>query len=472
MLLLTDNIENPCLLSDFYQITMAAAYFEKQRFNDEAAFQLFFRRLPFKGGFALAGGISDAINYITNFHFDKDSLLYLASLKSNSGSKLFKDDFLAFLADIKANVRVEGIKDGNLIFPNEPIIRIEGPLGICQLLETALLNIINFQTLISTKAARIKLAAQNRMVVDFGLRRAQGFNGAISASKAAYIGGIDATSNMWLAKNFLIPLNGTMAHSFIMSYSKEFDAFKDYAELFPDNCVLLVDTYDSLLGVKKAVEVFLDLKKKGHSPIGIRLDSGDLLSLSKSARLILDNAGLKECIIIASGDLDEYIINRLIENGAPIDAFGVGTRLITAFDEPALGGVYKLFAIKEEDSWRDTFKISNSKEKEIWPGRQAIRRSIKNGIYNGDLVYALTEDNNKIKKPEREHESFELHTLLYDQQKNFYHDNSLAEARARAELELSRLPKELTRLHPTKTSYTVSFDDALCKKRALMEQAR
>src|SRR5579871_4181237 len=356
--ILHHQLKNTCLLTDFYQFTMAQAYFQHGRENTSAVFHLFFRKNPFNGNWALIAGINDALDFVREFFVDDDSLAYLSQAKTSSGAPLFSEQFLSFLQKAKPVIDVRGVLDGDILFPFEPILRIEGPLYLCQLLETPILNIVNFQTLIATKAARIKLAARGKPVLEFGFRRAQGFDGAIAATKGAFIGGIDATSNVWAAKMFEIPLGGTQAHSFIMSYQHQIDAFYDFANTFPENCVLVVDTIDPIKGIDDAIKVFSQLKKQGHKPMGIRLDSGDLVYLSKAAKSAFGRAGLHECKIIASGDLDEYEIARLEEAFAPIDIYGVGTRLVTAHDDPALGGVYKLSAVQENGVWRSTFKPS------------------------------------------------------------------------------------------------------------------
>ncbi|HXW53595.1 MAG TPA: nicotinate phosphoribosyltransferase [Myxococcota bacterium] len=454
-------VKNACLLTDFYQFTMAQAYFHQGRHDNKAVFHLFFRRNPFNGNWALVSGINDALDFVSHFKFDGDSINHLATMKNSRGKPFFSEEFLSFLSQAKPRLDIASVKDGEIVFPFEPILRIEGPIFLCQLLETPLLNIVNFQTLIATKAARMVDAAQNKPVVDFGFRRAQGFDGAISASKAAFIGGIRATSNMWASKNFSIPASGTQGHSFVMSYRKQRDAFLDFASVFPDDCVVVVDTFSAMAGIDDAVAVFSELKKKGHQPMGLRLDSGDLIQLSRAARTALDRAGLYDCKIIASGDLDEYEIARLEEAKAPIDVYGVGTRLVTAHDDPALGGVYKLAALEEKGIWRDTFKASTAIGKESWPGPQTIVRTFHEGkmvsdhiVHPKDRALAqLTEDQK------------ELLGLLMRQGSFATPKQDLLSARADAVKSLAALPAAL-RSRSKAPPYPVVFDDAILRKKA------
>lgn len=383
---------NPALLNDFYQITMANGYFISGIAEKTACFQLFFRKAPFLSNFSIACGLENVIEYIQSFSFQDDDLEYLSLLTHANGKVLFEKRFLTYLKNLKLNCDIEAVIEGTIVFAQEPMLRITGPLLQCQLLETPILNMLNFQTLIATKAARICQAAQNDEVTDFGFRRAQGFDGGISASRAAFIGGVHATSNVYAAKKYGIPVKGTLGHSWVMAFLREDEAFLAYADAMPDNCVFVVDTYQSINGIQNAINVGLYLKKKNHRLLGIRLDSGDLTVLSKQARHMLDAAGFQDTLIIASGDLDEYQITYLKEAGAPINAWGVGTKLITAFEEPALGGTYKLVAIKEENSWRSCSKISDDKNKTTIPGRTQVRRYQKQGRFVADIIYnALSE---------------------------------------------------------------------------------
>lgn len=376
------------LLTDLYQLTMAYGCWKTENTDKEGIFNLFFRKNPFKGGFTIACGIEQALEMLENFHFDGTDIEYLATLSGNNGKPLFEKGFLDYLADLKFTCDVEAVREGTLVFPHEPLLRITGPVLQCMILETPLLNVINFQSLIATKAARICQAAGGEPVLEFGLRRAQGVNGAISASRAAYIGGCASTSNVLAGKLFGIPVKGTHAHSWVMSFDSELDSFREYARAMPNNCLFLVDTYNTLEGVKNAVIVGQELRREGHEMVGIRLDSGDLAYLSIEARKILDAGGFKDAIICASNDLDEHIITSLKQQGATITLWGVGTKLATGYDQPALGGVYKLVALKEKDgSWQHKIKLSEQAIKITNPGKLQIRRYYENGQAIGDMLF-------------------------------------------------------------------------------------
>jgi nicotinate phosphoribosyltransferase len=376
------------LLTDLYQLTMAYGYWKLGRADQEAAFHLFFRRPPFAGGYAVAAGLGLAIDYIRNFQFDATDTEYLASLNGNDGEPLFERGFLDYLTTLRLTCDIDAMPEGTVAFGQEPLLRVRGPILQCQLLETPLLNIINFQTLIATKATRICTVAAGQPVIEFGLRRAQGIDGALSASRAAYIGGCAATSNVLAGKLFGIPVKGTHAHSWVMSFDTEMDAFERYAEVMPNNCVFLVDTYDTLEGMRQAVEVGRKLRETGHEMIGVRLDSGDLAYLSVEARKILDEAGFANAAIIASNDLDEHIMESLRTQGAQIAVWGVGTRLATAYDQPALGGVYKLGALRDENGrWQPKLKLSEQAVKTSIPGVLQVRRFENEHGLVGDMIY-------------------------------------------------------------------------------------
>src|SRR2546422_1193636 len=323
-------ISGRALLTDLYQLTMAYGYWRSGRAEREAVFHLFFRDLPFQCGFTLKAGLAPAIEFLRVFQFTEDDLAFLGAIRGNDDQPLFDRGFLDYLGTLRFSCDVDAIPEGTAVFPQEPLLRIQGPILQCQLLETALLNLINFQSLIATKAARVCLAARGEPVLEFGLRRAQGVDGALAASRAAYIGGCAATSNVLAAKLYGIPVRGTHAHSWVMSFDDEREAFRAYAEAMPNNCVFLVDTYDTLEGVRRAVEVGRLLRGRGHEMVGIRLDSGDLAWLSVEARKLLDAAGFPNAVIVASNDLDEHIIVSLKEQGARINVWGVGTKLVTA----------------------------------------------------------------------------------------------------------------------------------------------
>ncbi len=379
------------LLTDFYQLTMAYGYWKSGTHTKEAVFNLFFRKVPFSGGFALSCGLTYAIDFLQHLQFGADDLAYLSTLTGSDGKPLFESAFLDYLGSMEFQCDIDAVPEGTVVFPHEPIMRITGPIMQCQLLETTLLNIINFQTLIATKAARIKEAAGTRPVIEFGLRRAQGVDGALTASWAAHIGGCDFTSNVLAGKVFGIPLKGTHAHSWVMSFDSELEAFQEYAKALPNNCVFLVDTYDTLQGVRNAIEVGRTLAQSGHKLLAIRLDSGDLAYLSQAARELLDQAGLVDTQIIASNDLDENIIASLNLQDAPVGIWGVGTKLVTAYDQPALGGVYKLAAVREPGGqWQHKVKLSEQSVKVSTPGIQQIRRFRQDGKLIGDAIFEET----------------------------------------------------------------------------------
>ena len=376
------------LLTDLYQLTMACGYWKAGVCEREAVFHLTYRRPPFGGGFAVAAGIAPALAFLQRFRFTDDDVAYLKTLVDMRGAQLFPDEFLAYLRAMRFSCTVDAVPEGSLVFPHEPILRVKGPILQAQLVETALLDIVNFQTLIATKAARVVQAARGAPVLEFGLRRAQGIDGGISASRAAYIGGVAATSNVLAGKVFGIPVKGTHAHSWVMFHGDEIAAFRAYADAMPGNCTFLVDTYDTLNGVVNAIAVGRELRERGYELAGIRLDSGDLAHLSAEARRMLDEAGFPDARVVASNDLDEILINSLFEQGAKIDVFGVGTRLVTAFDQPALGGVYKLGACRDDSGvWHEAIKLSEQPIKISNPGVLQVRRLRQHGELVGDIIY-------------------------------------------------------------------------------------
>jgi nicotinate phosphoribosyltransferase len=376
------------LLTDLYQLTMAYGYWKSGKANQEAVFELFFRKPPFQCGFTLAAGLAPAIDFLGAFCFTDEDTAFLRTLKGNDDQPLFENGFLDYLKALRFACDVHAIPEGTVVFPQEPLMRIQGPILQCQLLETAMLNLINFQSLVATKAARVCLATQGEPVLEFGLRRAQGVDGALAASRAAYIGGCDATSNVLAGKLYGIPVRGTHAHSWVMSFDDEREAFLAYAKALPNNCVFLVDTYDTLEGVRRAVETGRWLREHGHEMTGIRLDSGDLAWLSVEARKILDEAGFPKAVIVASNDLDEHIISSLKEQGAKINVWGVGTKLVTAYDQPALGGVYKLGAIRGKDGrWDYKVKLSEQTVKISNPGIHQVRRFRSEKEFIADGIY-------------------------------------------------------------------------------------
>lgn len=379
---------NLTLLTDLYQLTMMNGYLKEGRKEETAVFDVFFRQNGMIT-YSIACGLEQAVNYILNLKFGKEEIEYLKSLG------IFSEEFLKYLEDFRFTGDVYAVPEGTVVFPGEPILTVKAPVMQAQLVETAILNIINFQTLIATKAAKIRYAAKDDIIMEFGLRRAQAPDAGIYGARAAVIGGCDSTSNVLAGKMFDIPVSGTHAHSWVMNFKDEYTAFKAYADAYPENALLLVDTYDTIKqGIPNAIKVFDELKAKGFKPKGIRLDSGDLAYLSKKAREMLDAAGYPDAKICASGDLDEYSINSLKNQGAKIDSWGVGTRLITSADMPALGGVYKLSAVVEEDgTLTPKIKVSENAEKITNPGFKNIYRVYdkKTGRAEADCIYLRDE---------------------------------------------------------------------------------
>lgn len=447
------------LLTDLYQLTMAYGYWKTGAFTKEAAFHLFFRNAPFQSGYTIAAGLSDAIAWLRGFRFDPEELDYLGSLIGNDGAPLFSRGFLDYLHALSFTCDVDAVPEGTVVFPNEPLLRVQGPILEAQLVETALLNFINFQTLIATKSARVCLAAQGEPVLEFGLRRAQGVDGALAASRAAYLGGCAATSNVLAGRLFGVPVKGTHAHSWVMAFDDELASFQAYAEAMPNNCVFLVDTYDSLEGVGRAIEVGRWLRDHGHRMAGIRLDSGDLAYLSIEARRLLDAAGFSDAAIFASNDLDEHIISSLKQQGARIAYWGVGTKLVTAFDQPALGGVYKLSAVRERGgAWEYKLKVSEQAAKISNPGILQVRRFTRDGQFIGDMIFnegkppagprVIVDPGNPLRQkaiPE-DAAAQDLLVPVFRRGKLVYREPSLEEVRNRVQDQLAQLHPGLKRL--------------------------
>ncbi len=378
------------LLTDLYQLTMAQGYWRTGQGKTQACFHAYFRDYPFKGGYAVACGMDQLAELIEDFRFTDGDIDYLASLAAPGGGALFDAGFLEYLRGYRLSVDIDAVPEGTIVFPHEPLVRVTGPIMDCQIIETPLLNCVNFETLIATKAARVCLAAGGRPVAEFGLRRAQGAGGGLWASRASVVGGCASTSNVLAGKLFSIPVSGTHAHSWVMSFSDELSAFRAYAEEFPNNCVLLVDTYNVEQGIKNAITVGLEMRERGEKLSAIRIDSGDLAWLAKMARRMLDEAGLADCGIVLSNDLDEHTIRSILDEGAPVDSWGVGTKLACAFDQPTLGGVYKLSATRApgETAWTDRLKISESAAKLTVPGVLDVRRYYAaDGRLAGDMVF-------------------------------------------------------------------------------------
>ena len=387
-------MENSPLLTDLYQLTMAQAAWQNGQDKIEASFYIHFRENPFKGGYAIACGAASIAEFIETFAFSDDDLSYLESIPAPNGTKLFNPAFIKSLKSWKLNVDIDCAPEGMVIFAQEPILRINGPLTQCMLLETPLLNLLGYQTLIATKAARIS-SVTNKPVAEFGLRRAHGPNGGNLASRAAFVGGCTSTSNVQASKLYGIPVSGTHSHAWVMAFDNELDAFRAYVENFPNNAVLLVDTYDTLKGTKNAIIVAQEMAARGQQLAGIRIDSGDLAWLSIKARELLDEAGCNDVKITASNNLDEFTILSLVsEQNSCIDAWGVGTRLAVAFDQPAMGMVYKLSALKHpgSDKYTTVLKASDQSFKATLPGILTCRRYYDTngeGFAMGDMVYDL-----------------------------------------------------------------------------------
>lgn len=379
------------LFSDFYELTMAQGFWKKGN-NTKTVFDMFFRTNPFNGGYSVFAGLEPLLETIRNFHFEKSDIDWLKSLG------IFEKDFLEYIADFKFSGNIWAMKEGSVVFPNEPLIRIEADIVEAMLLEGLILNMINFQTLIATKTARIWLASKKGAIMEFGLRRAQGNDGAMSATRAAYIGGAFGTSNSLAAKELGIPALGTMAHSWIMSFKNEEDAFQAYADMYPDNSIFLIDTYDTLRsGIVNAIKVGKRLQEKGKN-FGVRLDSGDIYYLSKDVRKRLDEAGCPTAKISVSNELTEEIVESLVQNNAPIDSWGVGTHMVTGGNEASLTGVYKMAARKslEETEWTPVMKFSDNPAKMTNPACKQVWR-----LYNPDGTFkadVLTLEDEKIEE--------------------------------------------------------------------------
>lgn len=368
------------LLTDLYELTMMQGYYLYDR-NPEVVFDMFYRRQPFRGGFAVFAGLEELLERIEGLRFSEEDIDYL------DGLGLFRKPFLDMLAEFRFKGEIHAMREGTLIFPHEPLVRVRGTLIETQLIESLLLAILNFQSLIATKAARIYLASREGSVIEFGLRRAQGIDGAISASRAAFVGGASATSNTLAGRLYGIPTSGTMAHSWIMAFGDELEAFERYSEIYPDQTILLLDTYDTLgTGIENAIKVGHALKRQGKR-LGIRLDSGDLEYLSKQCRIRLDAAGLQDARIIVSNELNEEIVHQLVTEGSPIDGWGVGTQLVTGGSDSAFSGVYKLAAKQSNGKMEPTIKLSNNPEKTTTPGvKQVYRYFDADGSPMGDLL--------------------------------------------------------------------------------------
>lgn len=455
--------------TDQYQLSMALVYYKMGNGNDRAIFDYFFRKLPFDGGYAIFAGLENLLDVLENLTFNQKDLEFL----EKNG---FPPDFLEYLGNFKFNGEIYSSHEGDIVFPTRPVLRVEAGLIEAQIIETLLLNLLNFQTLIATKASRMRIVAGERKLVDFGLRRAQGIGG-YHASRAAIIGGFDATSNVAAGRDFQLPVSGTMAHSLIQSYESELDAFREFALMHPDNCVLLVDTYDTLKsGIPNAIRVAKEMKKRGTQLKGIRLDSGDLAFLSSESRKMLDEAGLNDVKIAASNQLDEYVIKSLLEQGAPIDLFGIGTSLVTGQPDAALDGVYKLAYA----NGKPRIKISENIAKTTLPDRKQVYR-LKNAAGNwigADLVALEGEsDPGMMHHPfdpgkKMQVSDFELEPLLHKVMENGQRqkeNKSAGEIAAYSRVQLEKLPGEFKRFRNPHI-YKIGISDELKKLRATLAQ--
>lgn len=451
------------LVSDFYEFTMSNGYFAKNMDNKIAYFDVFFRKIPDEGGYVIVAGLEQVIDYINNLKFTEDDIEYLRNQNK------FSEDFLGYLANFKFTGDIWAIPEGTIVFPNEPLLTVRAPIIEAQILETMLLLTINHQSLIATKTSRIINAAKGRPVMEFGARRAHGITAAIHGARASIIGGCCGTSCTLSAKEFDVPASGTMAHSWIQSFDSEYDAFKAYAEIYPDDCTLLIDTYNTIeSGVPNAIKVFNEvLKPKGIRPKAVRLDSGDLAYLSKQVRKLLDEAGYSDCKICATNSLDEHSITSLLEQDAKIDLFGVGENLITAKSEPVFGGVYKLVAIEENGIISPKIKISENTIKVTNPGFKKIYRFYDKATGKA-LADVITKYNETI--PENEYTIFdpqdpwkkktlqnytirELQEKIIENGKLIYNNPALKDIAKYTKKELDTLWDEIKRLEKPHNYY-------------------
>lgn len=474
------------LLTDLYQLTMAQGWWRAGMHRRDAVFHLFFRKNPFEGGYAVAAGLQPALDMLAHYRCDADDIAFLASVRDPAGAPLFDPAFLQELGNARFDCDVLAVPEGTIVFPHEPLLRVQGPLWMAALVETPLLNQINFQTLIATKAARVTLAARGDNVLEFGLRRAQGIDGALAASRAAYIGGCHSTSNVLAGRLFGIPVRGTHAHSWVMSFDTEPASFAAYAAAMPSNCVFLVDTYDTLAGVGHAIEIGRQLRSQGKKLLGIRLDSGDLAWLSQQARALLDAAGFEDAAVVASNDLDEHTIESLKHQGAAIAVWGVGTQLVTGGDQPALGGVYKLAAIRDaHGAWQHKVKLSEQAIKTSNPGILQVTRCSEGGELVADMLWdelhppghpwTIVDPQDATRTRTLDPTTLQAEPLLVsvmDRGTVTYTCPSLHDVRARTQAQLGSVHSGIKRmLHPHR--YPVGLEAGLfARKQAMVLAAR
>lgn len=472
-----DKRMNLTMLTDFYEITMANGYFESGMAEDTAYFDMFFRKVPDGGGYAIMAGLEQLIDYLKNLKFTEEDIEYLR------GKGIFCEAFLEYLKNFEFKCDVWAVPEGTPIFPHEPIVTVRGPVMQAQFIETMVLLCINHQSMIATKANRIVRAAQGRPVMEFGSRRAHGADAAIMGARAAYIGGCAGTACAIADRDYGIVALGTMAHSWVQMYPDEYSAFKRYAEIYPENCVLLVDTYNVLKsGVPAAIKVFKEMKPK---KMGIRIDSGDVSYLTKKARKMLDDAGLQECTIVVSNSLDEYIIRDVILEGAQIDSFGVGERLITAKSEPVFGGVYKLAALEKDGAVTPKIKISENVEKITNPGFKGLYRlySKETGKAQGDVLtlsdemipeqdaYEIFDPNAVWKKTVvRNYTVRNLHVPIFKEGKCVYESPSIEEIKKYCKEQVETLWDETLRLENPQTYYVDLSTKLFNMKQKLLQE--
>ena len=475
-------MRNLTMMTDLYQLTMMYGYYKFGMTKNQAVFDVFFRENMPNSGYTIMAGLDTAIDYIKNIHFGPEDIEYLRGLK------LFDEGFLKVLSEMHFTGEVYAIPEGTPVFPYEPLVRVKAPIMEAQLVETTLLNIINHQTLIATKASRVVYAADGGAVLEFGLRRAQGPDAGTYGARAAIIGGCSSTSNVLAGQLYDVAIAGTHAHSWVMSFPTELDAFRAYADIFPDSCMLLVDTYDTLKsGVPNAIKVFDELRAKGHKPVGIRLDSGDLAYFSKEARRMLDAAGYQDARIFASSDLDEYVIRELKAQGARIDVWGVGTKMITSYDWPALGGVYKMSAEIVDGKMTPKIKISENVGKITNPGFKKVYRFFEreNGMAEADYIcmHDETVDDTKpleICDPEarwkrKTMENFRAQELLvpiFEKGRLVYELPALDDIRRRCAYEVSTLWPEVKRFDFPHQYYVDLSEKLMALKDEMLEAKR
>ena len=465
------------MLTDFYEITMANGYYQTDMADDIAYFDMFFRRVPDKGSFAIMAGLEQVINYLDNLKFEDKDIEYLRS------KGIFDESFLQYLKDFEFKCDVWAIPEGTPVFPGEPLITVRGPLMQAQFIETMILLLINHQSLIATKANRIVRAAKGRPIMEFGTRRAHGVSAAVYGARAAYIGGCAGTACTISDRDYGIAALGTMAHSWVQMFDSEYEAFKKYGEIYPDNCVLLVDTYNTLKsGVPTAIKVFKELKPK---KMGIRIDSGDATYLTKQARKMLDDAGLQDCSIVISNSLDENLIDDIINQGACIDSFGVGERLITASSEPVFGGVYKLSALEKDGKMIPKIKISDNVEKITNPGFKELYR-----LYDKDTNRAIADVITLYDEPEPAGDDYgifdpqttwkrkkvsnfyakKLRIKIFEEGKKIYDLPSIDEIKDFCRQQVSRMWDEMLRFENPQTYYVDLSTKLWTLKRDMIEE--